>query len=92
MAIKMEPIETEVPHFTRIDLLVGDAVEAGEGADHGRSRRPWVGILFECCGVYARVCRQPEMDWYRGRCPRCLRTVTLRVGPGGTAARFFVGR
>ncbi|UCF34799.1 MAG: hypothetical protein JSV78_05730 [Phycisphaerales bacterium] len=60
----------------------------------GRARtlrgRPWVGIRFDCCGVYTRVYRNPEGTAYIGRCPRCLRTVRLRVGRQGTDARFFV--
>jgi len=55
-------------------------------------QRPWVGILFECCGVYARVYRDRDGTAYRGRCPRCLQEVTLRVGPGGTDARFFTAQ
>ena len=51
--------------------------------------RPWVGIRFECCGTYARVYRNAEGTVYRGTCPRCRAPVTLRVGPGGTSARFF---
>ncbi len=52
--------------------------------------RPWVGIRFECCGAYTRVYRNAEGTAYHGFCPRCGRTVTLRVGEGGTSARFFV--
>ena len=52
--------------------------------------RPWVGIRFDCCGVYTRVYRNPQGTAYHGRCPRCLKPVTLRVGEGGTDARFFV--
>mgnify|MGYP001279641547 CR=1 FL=1 len=51
--------------------------------------RPYIGIHFECCGVYARIYRQPEAREYVGRCPRCLRTVRVRVGPQGTASRLF---
>ena len=52
-------------------------------------RRPYVSILFECCNVYARVYRRPDQLYYRGRCPKCLRAVKLRVGPDGTPARIF---
>ena len=52
--------------------------------------RPWVGIHFDCCAVYARIYRNPEGTAYHGACPRCRRSVTLRVGPDGTDARFFV--
>ena len=52
--------------------------------------RPWVGIHFDCCSVYTRVYRNRDGTAYRGSCPRCTATVTLRVGSGGTNARFFV--
>ena len=53
------------------------------------SGRPWVGILFECCAVYSRVYRNMNARAYRGVCPRCGMSVTLRVGPEGTNSRFF---
>jgi len=70
------------------------ADELHQDVDSDRSRRPvvgrpWVGILFECCGVYARLYRQPDQMCYVGHCPRCLRVVRLRVGPEGTDARLF---
>ncbi len=54
--------------------------------------RPYVGILFECCGVYTRVYRRPDQRYYVGRCPNCLRLVRLRVSPYGTSARLFRAR
>ncbi len=54
--------------------------------------RPYVGILFECCGIYARVYRAPTEREYRGRCPRCLRSVRLLVGENGTPRRQFRAR
>ena len=52
--------------------------------------RPWVGVHFNCCAVYARIYRNAEGTAYRGVCPSCRRAVTLRVGSEGTDARFFV--
>jgi len=54
----------------------------------GRAR-PYVGIHFECCRVYARVYRQPGQSEYVGRCPKCLARVRLRVGRDGVSTRFF---
>ena len=53
------------------------------------SSRPWLGIRFDCCGVYVRVYRNPDASAYEGRCPRCLRSVRLPIGPGGFDSRFF---
>lgn len=52
--------------------------------------RPWVGIEFACCHVYTRVYRNAVGSSYVGRCPKCGRSVSLRVGADGTSARFFV--
>lgn len=56
------------------------------------SARPYIGILFDCCGVYARVYRRAEARVYEGRCPKCLAQVRVRVGPHGVAARIFRAR
>ncbi len=54
--------------------------------------RPYLGVQFDCCGVYLRIYRDPEDKAYRGRCPRCGKPVIFPVGQGGTASRFFVVR
>lgn len=70
----------------RIDVVAGEDRPHDGGSAVGR---PWVGIRFECCAVYARIYRNAARTAYQGRCPKCLRPITLQIGPGGTDARFF---
>lgn len=53
------------------------------------TQRPFVGILFQCCGAYSRVFINRAGDGYQGNCPKCSKPVKLRIAPGGSDARFF---
>lgn len=62
------------------------------GTNSGRPAavgRPWLGVRFDCAGVYVRVYRNPNANAYLAQCPACGQSVRFRVGPGGTAERFF---
>lgn len=54
--------------------------------------RPYIGVTFKCCRVYARVYLNRQGTAYEGRCPRCGRyKVTAEIVEyGGTTERFFV--
>jgi len=52
-------------------------------------KRRFLGIVFECCRVYARVYINRENTAYRGMCPRCGKRVQVKIGPDGTHSRFF---
>ena len=51
--------------------------------------RPYLGVNFACCGVYARVYRNASGTAYVGHCPRCTRRVQINIAPGGSSERFF---
>lgn len=52
-------------------------------------KRSYIGIMFNCCNTYGRVYKNKEGTAYVGRCPRCMRSVKVKVGEGGTDRRFF---
>ena len=52
-------------------------------------KKKFFGIFFSCCNVYGRIYNHSEKQ-YEGRCPRCLRTLTIKIGRGGVGDRFFI--
>ncbi|MFQ5509263.1 MAG: hypothetical protein ACE5FN_07995 [Leptospirillia bacterium] len=56
--------------------------------------RPFLGMMFRCCNVYARIYRNPEGTAYDGKCPRCMTPVRIRIDKhaGTTRSRFFETR
>jgi len=51
--------------------------------------KQYIGIMFECCSVYARIYKNKQGTHYAGWCPKCAKPVRLKVGEGGTENRFF---
>lgn len=74
-----------------VDGTVRDPADA-PGTDKSSHARPWIGIHFQCCGVYTRVYRSHDASRYEARCPKCAARVSLRVGPDGVASRIFTAR
>ena len=52
-------------------------------------KRKFLGIMFQCCRVYARAYINKQNTAYSGMCPRCGKRVEFKVGRGGTDSRFF---
>jgi len=52
--------------------------------------RKFIGVKFECCGVYGRIYYSEVNNGYYGYCPLCHKRVNVRVDPEkGTDGRFF---
>lgn len=77
------------PRDYKLDI---SSLSQSDDTEAAPAKRPFLSVLFECCGVYQRVYRDPVARAYEGRCPRCGRGVKFPVGEGGTQARFFRAR
>lgn len=77
-----------------IDVISSaDSDTLGDGtAGTNEAGRPWIGIHFECCGVYTRISRRPEAKEYEGRCPKCGLPIRVGVGPKGVKTRLLRAR
>jgi len=42
-----------------------------------------------CSGMYQRVYRDVNGERYLARCTKCGKTITFKVGQGGSDQRFF---
>lgn len=65
--------------------------ESVDEATAGRVATPrrWIGMQFDCCSSYSRIYKNAKGTAYHGNCPRCGRSVRIRIGPEGTSHRFF---
>jgi hypothetical protein len=51
--------------------------------------RPFLGIHFKCCNVYARIYLNAAGKAFAGNCPRCARPIRVRVGEEGSTSKFW---
>lgn len=70
-------------------LDISSLSEGDTSAEPTPSGRPFLSVLFDCCGVYQRIYRDASGRAYQGRCPKCGHPVHFQVGEGGTTARAF---
>ena len=54
-----------------------------------RMGRPYIGVYFKCCRVYARIYLNRAGDAFCGHCPKCARPTRVKVGRGGSKSRFW---
>jgi len=54
-----------------------------------KEHRKFIGVKFNCCGIYVRIYVNKDGTAYEGRCPKCFRPVKFTIGNGGTDHRFF---
>ena len=52
-------------------------------------KRKYIGVHFECCQTYTRIYINRDKTAYVGRCPRCQRSLNVRIGDEGVETRFF---
>jgi hypothetical protein len=67
-------------------------MNAAANDDRNTRRKPFLGIMFECCSIYSRIYKNKEGTAYVGHCPKCAKRLVVRIGPGGTDHRFFRAR
>ncbi|QQE14013.1 hypothetical protein JD969_19150 [Planctomycetota bacterium] len=66
----------------------GQGKSGGQQGPAGQGRG-WIAMKWKCCGAYSRVYKNRVGDAYEGRCPKCMKLVKVKIGPGGTNDRFF---
>ena len=57
-----------------------------------KTRKKFLGIMFECCNIYRRLYINKEGNAYEGYCPKCYAEVKVRIGNDGSDTRFFRAR
>lgn len=59
------------------------------GARDSSKGRAFVGVHHTCCNTYSRAYINLARNAFEGSCPSCGRRIQLRVGSGGSKARFW---
>ena len=57
-----------------------------------KKARDFIGIMFDCCGIYSRIYKNKQGTAYVGWCPKCMKKIELKIGEGGSDNRIFRAR
>ncbi len=60
-----------------------------EPEESRRDARPFIGMHFRCCKVYARIYLNAAGTAFVGWCPRCAKKAEVKVAAHGSPTRFF---
>ncbi len=52
-------------------------------------KRPFISLMFDCCRVYNRLYLTKDESAFQGRCPKCLKQVTMPISEEGSTRRLF---
>ncbi len=78
----------EISSKDMADLSENQVHETGISAEKSYGR-PYISVFFQCCHVYHRIYINRMKTAYEGYCPRCIRSVRVKIGKNGTSSRFF---
>ena len=56
---------------------------------NNKAKRPFIGIIFDCCNVYQRIYINKDKTAFVGFCPKCAKKVEIRISKTGVDDRFF---
>jgi hypothetical protein len=46
-------------------------------------------MKFECCNAYARIYLNHDGTAFTGHCPKCAKSVTIKVSEHGSKRKFW---
>lgn len=67
----------------------GEGTEGLGGGAGGGGGGGFISLWFRCSATYARGYKTRDGSAYFARCPKCGKTISLPIGPGGTSQRSF---